>query len=331
MFNSKDLPVLKAGGNEKCMLSEEIYWNSNGEYKFKFNVDIIKNIQSAELDELFLHYKKLCEDIMWIQKYVYGLGDSKTFVDYIFDYDEKKDINKEIHDCNKEIQDCSEKIKRNEKNSFKHIYCKDPKNIDLHRSLDVLNMKLRELTNLKIILAKLDKPREYYYANYNEFLDFFGKKNQHGIRDFFAGNRIVRGQIDLDSLCGKSLNVYGNEYYYHIYHQFDREKKEKLHYLKNICMSIGIIKIIGTSQPLSCGKPLDNHDELEKKKFHRYVGNGDLILDHVEYILTKKIFPSEKSRRLIKSDDFDELLKIGEVIVELIEYLRPDIILKCDM
>ena len=85
MFNTKDLPSLNSGHNEGCGYYGGESWKSFGIYKLKLNIGIIKIIKNKDIDELFVKYKKLCGDLIWIRKYVYGSEDSKPFVDYVFD------------------------------------------------------------------------------------------------------------------------------------------------------------------------------------------------------------------------------------------------------
>lgn len=277
MFNAKYLPSLNSGYTETCGYYGERSWNSYGIYKFKFNLNIIKNINNKYIGDLFVKYKKLCEDLIWIQKYVYGNKESKPFVDYIFDYKEKNCIDQET------------------KNIYKKIG---------------------------------SKSREYYYVNYEEFLDLFGTKNEHGMRYFETGKKawMVHRRINLDSIHVDNIKdseygeEYGNGYYSHIFHKFDREKLLMLNFLVDISNFVGIISKLGTCLS-SCGQIIYHTD-----KHKNYYGTGDLIMDHINFIKWGMTDGYRRSK-LVSPTNFDDLIKIGKVIVDLVEFIRPEIIL----
>lgn len=80
-----NLPNLEAG---LYVMSYDT-WETFGRIQLKFNVNIINNIKKADFHELFRIYKKLNNDIEWLQKYVCDTCESKSFVDYVCDnYDE---------------------------------------------------------------------------------------------------------------------------------------------------------------------------------------------------------------------------------------------------
>ena len=64
-----------------------------------------------------------------------------------------------------------------------------------------------------------------------------------------------------------------------------------------------------------------------------YVASHDYFNSHVVYIKHNKsqcaIGNSYPRTSYCNSNDFDSLIQMGKLFVELIEYLRPDVILKC--
>lgn len=309
MFNTKDLPILRSGW--KSIINGKTSWNNYCTVKFKFNINIIKNIKNIDIDELLTKYFKLCEDLMWIQKYVYGFGDSKPFVDYVYDYKEKNCIDSDLKNIEEQIGEFKLHIKRN------YNTCE---------SLNRLNLTLEQLINFKKILDSNIKPREHYYTNYEDFLDLFGTKNEFGIREFISGGIPDYHPINLDSYTSsvfyEGSGYSANKYFFHQFHIFDREKKDKLNFLISFCESLGIIKYLGTCLS-SCGIPLfpQNYNPIS-----HYYGKGDLIKDHIEFI-NWNISEGPYCRRLVKSEDFNEIFKLGKIIVELIEFVRPELIL----
>lgn len=317
MFNVKDLPEFHIGMYTDTGCGNGCYYDfisgtrgycgnygnqlkllPNGCYKFQFSLADVKKIQEFDKNKLYKIYTKLCEDFMWIQKYAYGFKNSNPFVDYVYDYGEKN---------NKLIEDCNNQVKQYE------IQYKSYPHENTLNTLNQWNECLKELIKFKTILTKLDKPREYYYVNYEEFLDLFEKKNMHGYREFMqpAGN--------LDSIQGGNygmngwLRYEGNKYYHHIWHVWDREKLNKLSFLD-------ITKDF--FEPIMFKYNIYYHDNSCSSYFY------DM---EKQFILAKKkncntgisMFRSNP----INKEDFDKFINITKIIVELIEFVRPDMIL----
>lgn len=296
MFNAKDLPSLNSGW---IYLG---YWHPYETLKFKFNLNVIKNIKNKNVNELYEIYTKLCEDIIWIQKYVYGIKDSKPFVDYVYEYKEKKCIDNEINSIEFKINQ--------EKISHQRCGCYHP--CSYCNRIKIWTLQLEQLKKLKIIFEKLTKHKEYYYVNYEEFLDLFETPNQYGLREFMR-RRGIPHPINLDTIDDCQANgitsYYGNIYYYNLFHIFDREKLNKLNFLNDVCINLEI------------------GEKVMSKKNNYYNGTGDLIKDHIKYITTKSCPNYIVRQDFVASSYFNELDKIAKVIVELIEFVRPEIIL----
>jgi hypothetical protein len=172
--------------------------------------------------------------------------------------------------------------------------------------------------------------REYYYQNYKEFLNILG------IKDFYHLKEIERGgisfpknlPINLDSINSHS-DYCGNQYYYNILHEFDREKLNKIDFLIGICNylnDIGSIKVEphgsnGNMKKISCCE--------QSFILNNYLGTGNLIMDHINYIKSKMITNKNSfqiRQQMFNSTDFDEFFKLGKILVGLIESIRPNII-----
>lgn len=86
MFNTKveDIPAFQIGKKNMYLT-----WQKAKSKNFSFSLQMICAIKKMNINNLFQIYKKICEDLMWIQKYVYG-DENNPFVNYIFD---KNNIN----------------------------------------------------------------------------------------------------------------------------------------------------------------------------------------------------------------------------------------------
>lgn len=318
MFNTKNVVNLNSG-NLYTLHDDFVHWKSYGIYKFQFNIGIINNIKNKDVNELIVKYKKLCEDMAWIRKYVYGFNNSKPFVDYV--YDNFDFTSNRINEINLQL-----KLLDKEHNNRNHPWISYPSGwCDICLNINKLNNELSQLNEFNHSLNKITKSREYYYVNYEEFLDLFGPKNQYGDRAFEIGDDYFCNPINLDSLSYRqnygytgSEGYFKNSYYYHLFHIFDREKYMKLNFLEDICKYIGIIQPVGTCLS-SCGQAIYNSD-----KNIRYDGTGDLITDHINFIKINMNYERTKEYRtkLVNFTDFDDLYKLGEIIVELIEFVK---------
>jgi hypothetical protein len=315
MFNAKDLPEFNIGkygntSNGGCwndfqhgIIKIDIYGKTSTCPKFQFNLENIKKIKQLDENELFDIYKKLCEDLIWIQKYVYGYKDSKPFVDYVYDYKEKNCIGNQINDIQNQIN----------QNQLSHLRCwQCSSNCGYLNTINNLTPQLKELEKLKTILEKLTKSREYYYVNYDEFLDLFGTKNQYG-REF------ERGGHNLDSINGGTYGLNGwssysgNSNYHHIFHIWDREKLNKLTFLDVTKKIIDPINY-----------------ELTMAGYKSYYSDYFYNMEK-QFILNQKYGTTRECgylrNQLINEKDFDKFVKVAKVIVELIEFVRPEIVL----
>lgn len=117
----------------------------------------------------FIMDMKIC---LWIWKYVYGFKNSNPFVKYVYDnysnlekiYNEKLDkINKEYPYPFHSLQHCNPQ-------QCSHGYTKPL----LDKEKSIIKRELNIYPN--IIQNIKNKTREYYYVNYDEFLDLFEKK-----------------------------------------------------------------------------------------------------------------------------------------------------------
>lgn len=324
MFNSRDLPILHSGwykwiGNGVPGMT----WHSYTDKKFEFNTEHLSKIKQCNENELLVQYKKLCEDIIWIKKYVYGLKNTKPFVDYVYDFWNNEDkLNDIINKLKIKINDGTQRCSGHKYGTYSN-YSPRNDNGRLNRCGNcenklVIESELKHYTDLKNKLHHLNKPREYYYVNHEEFLKIFKRELNYNC-----------GAILLDSFHDVKFDhlTYGvgNEEFYNIYYIWDREKYDKINFLINICEYIGLIKYTrGCANIWCCG--LYFNDPVLRNK--NYEGTHEFILDHIQYILSRNNNHNIGRRmQFVNSSDFDDLMKIGLLIVELIEFVRPEVIL----
>ncbi len=321
-FNSKDLPIFNLG---YCQINEyngEEQWIGCGTCKFKFGIDIIDNIKNSNINELDLHYKKLCVDLEWIEKYICTNKDSESFVDYVYDLKEKKSIENKISFIEKLIN----------QNKISHLECiQCANNCGYLNKISELSIQLKELIKLNKSFEKITNPIEYYYQNYKEFLNILG------IKDFYHLKEIERGgisfpknlPINLDSINSHS-DYCGNQYYYHILHEFDRQKLNKIDFLIGICYYLNNICSIkvephgsnGNMKKISCCE--------QSFILNNYLGTGNLIMDHINYIKSKMITNKnfiQIRQQMFNSAEFNEFFKFGKILVNLIESIKPNLII----
>lgn len=319
MFNSRDLPILHAGGIQ--LINNNIhYWVEFIKKKFVFDVNVLLKIKHANINELYRHYTKLCNDIIWIKKYVYASKDTKPFVDYVYDFwnDENKlddIIDKLKIQINSEPKDCSSH----------RTYCLV---CSICNKKQALEAELKEYTKLKNNLTFLRKPREYYYVNYEEFLNTYKSQCQYTNQIYHRGPLYDSFHTTEIRACNSPVETYfGNKAFYNIYHIWDREQLDKINFFVNIAKYIGLINNNDTNYQIKCcGIRMDEKTEEEIRRIYRN-GTYECILDHIQYILFKKNAFINRRFQLMFSSDFDDLIKIGMVIVELIEFIRPEVIL----
>ncbi len=319
-FNSKDLPIFNLGYYETNEYNGVEQWIGCSTCKFKFSANIIDNIKNANTNEMDLHYKKLCLDLEWIEKYICTNKDSKSFVDYVYYYKEKSIENK--------ISFIETLINQNKLSHSEFNQCAN--NCDYLNKISELSIQLKELIKLNKSFEKITNPREYYYQNYKELLNILG------IKDFYHLKEIERGgisfpknlPINLDSI-NSSSDYCGNQYYYHILHEFDREKLNKIDFLIGICNYLGDLGSIkveshglnGNMKKISCCE--------QSFILNNYLGTGNLIIDHINYIKSKMITNKNSipiRQQIFTSFDFNEFFKFGKILVELIKSIRPDLI-----
>ena len=67
-------------------MNNYIYLNNTDLIKIKLTFDTISKIKSLPICNLYDIYKKLNDDLIWINKYVFGYDNQHPYVDYVFDY-----------------------------------------------------------------------------------------------------------------------------------------------------------------------------------------------------------------------------------------------------
>jgi hypothetical protein len=331
MFNEYDLPSFDFG---KIIITNNKQYFIGYKIKFQFTLDMVIKIKNCNI-ELLLHiYKQLVENIKWIKKYVYNNDNKKGFVDYVYDfhYNIFNGINN--YRNNEILKDIVNFINSHRSGSRYQERIRYNFNYDflishLNETYETLDSILKDLTEFNerqqykrqpiidtrqcllykdiiknmINVKELDnkKTRDYYYINYDNFC---GKNKLVEIYD----NLILvnlDSEIDKTSTSTDSYSYKGNKAYNLLWHIYDREKKNRLNFLNILTEIIGKTK--GT--------------ENELFLFDCHV-NNILAKKNVNNILAKKNIYNNCRIKLINETDFNDLLKIAEIFVQIIECVK---------
>jgi hypothetical protein len=314
-FNSKDVPSFNAGwryfkiyqGGQCCQPNgHEIGWiraNNSPTQRYTFTFDMLKKIKELGIDRLYAIYKKLLEDHIWILKYAPNDNHEfkdQGFIDFCFDYYIDK------------IDELIEKQK---------------KELEQQRDHNSIKINKNALENLLKVKDEFKNPREYYYVNEDHLHYRYKTHSSHSYPEIFYFGEIYNDfsqphfkMMDHFEYYMSLLGNKFNEYLIPFISNFDKEKK-------NIC----------SQEP-------PPHDYFNNYNYVDYNGGGscrsesygvDIIYSHksfVKYNIGEKSFLSfqrkSKCIRTFTSEDFAPLIKLGKLFIELIEFLRPEIVIK---
>ena len=292
IFNSKDIkPIITGFVFEnsflKCSKSEP--------QKFHINLSMVKKIKNDNVLNLYKYYKNISEDYDWLIKYAFGKGEEKPYVNFIFDY--------YIDNIDTLIKDAKKDLDVELKNPSPDYKSHQPKkSFILSRNLDTLKKLKNNVKNTK----------EYYYVNNSPDLPYPGTKDPN--------NNYGRSSNEL-SLS----NNFVKEWMKHIEH--------KIHtFMKTF---LDLYDIDDTS-PFNIFKNIDNVYISNKKiqiknPLNKSIIQIDLIEGHKNFIMynvqTGFIQRGDwvRYKRTYVKKDLEGLLSIAIVILELIEFLHPDI------
>ena len=237
--------------------------------KIKTTLADILRIKKLPINKLYDIYKKLNDELIWIKKYVFGYGSQHPYVDYVFDH---------------YINNLDSLILRT-KESIKYADCIHDRH---HLSICMHVEELNELERLKY----MNKPREYYYVNFEESelkyqilfqqIPFNSSSSLPAIRWHFAQEKIIQsiGQT-LTSIIGNSTIAK-----YNISGSWSRQP-ETCHILSSFPETI-----------ISKRKRWDSH-------------------------MADCVYSS-----FFEKEDYIELINLAKIAIEIIEFTRPEII--CD-
>lgn len=320
--NSEPLQYFYPGSINDSFCSRTIEYSVGG--KFQFTLENLQELKKLNSDKLNTIRTTLCEDLIWIEKYVYGDENTKPFVDYIYDnYIENNKLLNIIDDLRNKIDkipkctnyQCDGQCNWHMYDHLKQLnallcltdYC-GKTFISNHCNISMSGHRIKnEFTSIQLsdldIKLRINKLREYYYINYEEFLDLFGTKHPQYGHEFQY--RTLQNITNLDSQ-NNSRDYSANDYYYNFWHIWDREKLEKLSFLKITNKFI---------QPVS----------------YVYNDYGEQNASDYFYEMEKRFILSHKTRgianiraTIINNEDFDKFVKIAKIIIELIEFMMSE-------
>lgn len=297
-FNSKDLPTFNVGCNVR----------ENYIRKFQFTLEELKELKKLKkfnLNELVAISIQLHEDLIWIQKYVYGNENTNPFVDYI--YDNYIENNKVLNI----IDDLKKKIKKISKSDYNYSYSSAKSKIFQKQIKGLLCLTNHFDTQMEydklVFKVRINKPREYYYINYEEFLDLFDTDGKRDYKNFIFSDNLASDCIILDKTNEECLAY---KYYFHPWHIWDRAKLEKLSFLKITNKFIKPIEYVCSN----------SHSEIKSPNYF-YLMEQDIILSRKE--ISQNKYNCIRTQP-IDDVDFDKFSIVAQVIIKLIEFIMQE-------
>ncbi len=314
--------------------------------KYSFVPSILKKIKKINIDRLFEIYKKISEDNLQKIKYVPTNNEhefkNKEFVDFCFDfYIDKIDelIEKykikpisETQIKNKDI--CKECVTCGTVVNVKYMvgggrYREQllPCDICKNTEFNIINTHMIKkriiLKELELLKKTIVNPREYYYVNKDEIPLKF--------------KPLIEKYI-------KFLLDYFREYITSEFAQNFSDKKgdESLGFTQSFrdCLPFGVK--LGGSVPSSMkyshyfGNIFKIHTkcltDVKNKNYSTLLDKDLYTSDISSYPKIEDVLPDyfEKNihNKCLTSEDFTPIIKLGKLFIELIEFLRPEIIIK---
>lgn len=308
-------------------------WVSRAEQKYMLTPSIIKKIQSCDIGELGTIYKKIVGDTNWIKKYAPLEDRNKAYIDFCFDYI--------INKLDEIIAEQQASLERTKKRITELEELPGARNWQHSQCLDEVIQKEGTLQNLSS-LKVLDKSREYYYENDSIFYSIIGK---------WIAPRPLEGEVTLSNV---GCQRYPLEIRTHDCQLIKNGKVECYsHWIHHLFINLNsyltdFIKTFDSYLPES-GLPFDDCNMVGKfiqggrlwgnifsedeRKTIQILQSKHCITSYKEYVQHSMVTAVSKCkdttsiyRTFIKSD-FNPLLKLGDSIIELIENLRPDVLL----
>jgi hypothetical protein len=314
MFNAKDLPLFTTGCEKKTYYSDGsskslTTWVGNQKETFVLHLEMLKNIQKCEINKLYDIYKNILGDYFWIKKY--GPGEhleypNKPYVDFVFDNHIDK-IDELIAGSNKYIEIMTKQCKDLQYKPYSELQLESNKS-----QLECKTQHLRSLQHLKKISAK---PREYYYINESELSSKMPLSNNYST----DGNtwspmryRYCENERDTFTTWFIGLQGFLTRFLSDFIKTFD-----PVNTYSNVC------KYLWTG-PYADNPCIHLNSTYITDSYRNYVAHN------IKYGRgnSKQSNWIDGYERNYNAADFEPLIKLGKIIIELIEFLRPDVVVR---
>jgi hypothetical protein len=306
MFNSKEIPsfiigqeIVNASGAENDR--SNIYypgWSCQSSQQYKFTIHTFNKIKDCNVFELYKIYKKIVDDYCWIKKYVYSPQDipKKAYIDFCFDnYIDK--IDELLKNSKKDLETCRNNLKIN--------------NACLNSSFQNKFNTITSYYNYLLELKTLNHSREFYYINdenklYNE-LDKGGPPNW--VCMLYQTPASMKKDWFLKQL--EIMNTFLDDFI----NKFDKNSENNCFYH------------LPSNQNPNWGQ-----DDYTRNNL-RQVNILNSYKSYIKHCITKNgatrygCEPNGVYYRNFTLGDLNPLINLCKIIIELIEFLRPDVIL----
>jgi hypothetical protein len=311
MFNAKDIPLFTTGCEDRYYQPGQpgdsygcgnVNWVGNQKQTFVFRLEMLKDIQKCEINKLYDIYKNILDDYFWIKKY--GPGEhleypNKPYVDFCFDNHIDK-IDELIAGSNKYIEIMTKQ-------------CKDLQDIPYRESQLACNKSqltyetqhLQSLQHLKKISAK---PREYYYVNESELSSKMPSGNSSGYQD---PRWSCENKRDTFTTWFIGLQEFFTRFLSNFIKTFDP---------------------VNTGSSNVCKYPSTGRQDPTDNLRSTYITDSyrNYVTYNIKYSTNKRWQSNWKDgyQRNFSASDLEPLMKLGKIIIELIEFLRPNVVVK---
>ena len=263
-----------------------------------FSANFVDTIQNEQKNMLLKTYTTLYNDILWIEKYVYGLSSFEVpFVNFVFDH------------CPEMIKEIIELIDQVE---TQHLMCRRSKSFLFGYKCNHLK-RLKRLYAIKGELLKfsnLNQSRDYYHTHYKELTNVLCGRSfdldkdvvKLSINQHLHPHTIYNTNMHTDWDCefNEKYKINDEQFYKkNLYQIYDSYVFSKLSFL-NI--------------------------------MYRYFKNDsdewyltDYFKSDANYVKFSHYLKDYQRYNFVNPSYFNKYIKIGETIIEIIKKLRPEI------
>ena len=307
MFNAKGIPSFTTGCEDRYYQPGQpgdsygcgrVTWVGNNKEKFVFRLEMLKDIQKCEINKLYDIYKNILDDYFWIKKY--GPDEhleypNKPYVDFCFDNHIDK-IDELIAGSNNFIE-----IMTKQYNDIPYT----PHNISqLTYSQSKLTHETQHLGYLQHLKKISAKPREYYYVNESEL-----------------SSKMPSGGYDPRWSCENKRDTF-TTWFIGLQGFFTR-------FLSDF---IKTFDPVNTGYSNVCKYPSTGRQVPTDSLRSTYITDSyrNYVTYNIKYSTNTRWQSNWQDgyQRNFIASDFEPLMKLGKIIIELIEFLRPDVVVK---